>query len=254
MTDTRSNPPITVEICVDSIASAVAAARGGAHRLELCASLAEGGITPSAGMIATVRSLVSIPVYVMIRPRGGDFCYSAEEFSAMKRDIAIARQLRADGVVLGILNEDGGIDLARCRELRDCAQSMTLTFHRAFDVSRDLTRSLTDIISLGFDRLLTSGGEQKVEDAVPVIVRLRELASDRIALMIGSGVNSDNVQRLIVQTGVREVHASARHPEPGPMRYRNSRVSFATPPQSDYERIVADEAEVRKLVLAVSSL
>jgi len=190
---------------------------------------------------------------VMIRPRSGDFCYSAEEFSAMKRDIAIARQLRADGVVLGILNEDGGIDLARCRELIDCARPMNVTFHRAFDVSRDLTQSLPDIISLGFDRLLTSGGEQKVEDAIPVIVRLRELAVDRIALMIGSGVNSGNVQKLVVQTGVREVHASARHTEPGPMRYRSTKVSFASPSQSDYERAVADEDEVRKLVLAMSS-
>ncbi len=254
MTDPPNNSPITVEICVDSIASALAAARGGAHRLELCASLGEGGITPSAGMIATVRSLVSIPVNVMLRPRSGDFCYSAEEFSAMKRDIAIARQLRADGVVFGILNEDGGVDLARCRELLDCARPMSVTFHRAFDVSRDLDRSLTEIISLGFERLLTSGGEQKVEDATPVIARLRGLAADRIALMIGSGVNSGNVQRLVAQTGVREVHASARRVEPGPMRYRNTKVSFTSPPQSDYERTVTDEAEVRKIVLAASSL
>jgi copper homeostasis protein len=253
MTDTP-NPSITVEICVDSIASAVTAARAGAHRLELCASLAEGGITPSAGMIATVRSLVSIPVHVMIRPRGGDFCYSAEEFSAMKRDIAIAKQLRGDGVVFGILDEDAGIELDRCRELIDCAQSMSITFHRAFDVSRDLNQSLTDIISLGFDRILTSGGEQRVEDAIPVVARLRELASDRIALMIGSGVNSGNVQSLVAHTGVREVHASARRIEPGPMRYRNAKVSFTSPPQSDYERTVADETEVRKLVRAVCSL
>jgi copper homeostasis protein len=244
--------PLTVEICVDSIASSLAAARGGAHRLELCASLAEGGITPSAGMIATVRSLLSIPVHVMIRPRAGDFCYSAEEFSAMKRDIAIARQLKADGVVFGILAEDGSIDLARCRELLDCARPMSVTFHRAFDVSRDLTQSLTDIISLGFDRLLTSGGEQKVEDAIPVVVRLRNLASDRIALMIGSGINSGNVQRLVVQTGVREVHASARRIESGPMNYRNTKVSFTSASHSDYERTVTDEAEVRKLVRAVS--
>jgi copper homeostasis protein len=254
MTDTSTAPRITVEICVDSIASALAAARGGAHRLELCASLSEGGITPSAGMIATVRSLVSIPVHVMIRPRGGDFCYSPEEFSAMKRDIAIARQLRADGIVFGILNQDASIDLARCRELLDCARPMSATFHRAFDMSRDLTQSLTDLISLGFDRLLTSGGEQKVEDAIMVIASLRSLAADHIALIIGSGVNSDNVQRLIGQTGVREVHASARRIEPGPMRYRNTKVSLTSPPQFDCDRAVADEAEVRNLVRAVSSL
>jgi copper homeostasis protein len=254
MTDTPTNPPVTVEICVDSIPSALAAARGGAHRLELCASLAEGGLTPSAGMIATVRSLVSIPVHVMIRPRGGDFCYSAEEFSAMKRDIAIARQLKADGFVFGILNEEGGIDLARCRELVDCSRPMSVTFHRAFDVSRDLTQSLSDVISLGFDRILTSGGEQKVEDAIPVISGLRELASDRIALMIGSGVNSGNAQNLVLHTGVREVHASARRIEPGPMRYRNTKVRFTSPPQSDYERALADGAEVRELVQSVSAL
>jgi len=246
--------PIILEICVDSVHSALAAEHGGANRIELCSSLFDGGTTPSAGMIATIRHRVAIDLYVMIRPRGGDFCYTDDEFAAMKRDIATAKELRADGVVLGILNQDGDVDAARCRELLDDARPLKATFHRAFDMSRDLRQSLDDIIALGFDRVLTSGGEQKLQDAIPVIRRLRETTSNRIALMIGSGVNSGNVTELVSQTGVREVHASARHVEPSPMRYRNEKVRIGTFPEWEYERAVADEKEVRNLVRAISSI
>lgn len=249
----RLSHPVILEICVESVQSALAAERGGANRIELCSALFDGGITPSAGMIATVRSRVAIDLCVMIRPRGGDFCYSDDEFAAMKRDIAIAKQLRADGVVLGILNQDGGVDTARCRELLEHARPLKATFHRAFDMSRDLGHSLEEIIAMGFDRVLTSGGEQKVQDAIPVIRRLCELASNRIALMIGSGIRSGNVRALISQTGVREVHASARHVEPSPMRYRNERVRMGTLAEWEYQRAVVDEEEVRNLVRAISA-
>lgn len=245
--------PVVVEICVDSPQSAVAAARGGADRLELCGSLLDGGTTPSAGAIATVRNLVSIDLYVMIRPRGGDFFYSSDEFAAMKRDIAIAKQLRADGVVFGILTEDGKIDMARCRELIECARPLRVTLHRAFDMSCDLEQSLEDAVALQFDRILTSGGEQKVEDAIPAVSRLRELAADRVALMICGGIRSGNVQALLAKTGAREVHSSARRIEPSSMRYRNEGVSMGLMPGWEYQRAVADESEVRNLVQAASA-
>ncbi len=246
--------PITLEICVDSVQSALAAERGGANRIELCSSLFDGGITPSAGMIATVRNRVAIGLYVMIRPRGGDFCYTDDEFAAMKRDIAMAKELRADGVVLGILNQDAGVDVPRCRALLEYARPLKATFHRAFDMSRDLRQSLEDIIAVGFDRVLTSGGAQNVQDAIPVIRQLRQTAANRIALMIGSGIRSGNVRELLSQTGVREVHASARHIEPSPMRYRNEKVRKGTLPEWEYQRAEADEEEKRNLVRAISRI
>lgn len=244
---------VTLEICVDSPHSALAAERGGADRLELCASLFDGGTTPSAGMIATVRSLVKIDLCVMVRPRSGDFCYSADEFAAMQRDIAIAKQLRADGIAFGILNPNGTVDVTRCRQLLHHIRPLKATFHRAFDMSRDLPQSLEDIIALGFDRVLTSGGAQKVLDAIPVVRRLREIAENRIALMIGSGIRSDNARELILQTGVRELHASARHLEPSVMQYRNEKIRMGTLPDQEYQRAVVDEEEVRRLVRAIST-
>jgi len=252
--ETPASDPVILEICVDSPQSAVAAARGGANRIELCGSLFDGGTTPSAGMIATVRNLIKIDLRVMIRPRGGDFCYSADEFAVMKRDISLAKQLRADGIALGILNHDGAVDVPRCRELLEHARPLSATFHRAFDMTRDLTQSLEDVIAAGFDRVLTSGGEQKVQDAIPVVKHLRERASDRIAVMIGSGIRSGNVRELISQTGVREIHSSARRIEPSSMQYRNEKIRMGTLPESEYQRAVVDEEEVRNLVRAIASV
>jgi copper homeostasis protein len=243
--------PITLEICVDSPRSAEGAVRGGAHRIELCCALAEGGLTPSAGLIATVRAHVELDLYVMIRPRPGDFCYDPGEFAAMKHDIATAKELRANGVVFGILREEGSIDGPRCRELLDLARPLGTTFHRAFDMSRDLSKSLEEVIALGFDRVLTSGGEQKVQNAVTMVKLLREQAGDRIAVMIGSGINSANAAELMTQTGVREIHASARRIEPGPMLYRNKKIAMGGQAGREYEQAVADEEEVRKLVRAI---
>jgi len=144
--------------------------------------------------------------------------------------------------------------VARCRELLECARPLKVTFHRAFDMSRDLYQSLEDMIALGFDRVLTSGGEQRVQDAISVIRQLRETAANRIALMIGAGINAGNVRELISQTGVREVHASARHVEPSPMRYRNEKVRMGILPEWEYQRAVADEEEVRNLVHAISNI
>jgi copper homeostasis protein CutC len=149
---------IIVEVCVDSLESALAAERGGAGRVELCGSLVEGGVTPSAGLIATTRQKISIGLHVMIRPRAGDFCYTSVEFEVMRRDLLMAKQLGADGVVFGILDQDANVDIGRTRSLVDLAKPLPTTYHRAFDMSADLVRSLEHVAETGADRILTSGG------------------------------------------------------------------------------------------------
>jgi copper homeostasis protein len=246
---------ITLEVCVDSVASAIAAARGGAHRMELCASLIEAGITPSAGMIASVRQAVSIGLQVIIRPRASDFCYSDDEFQVMRRDVMMARQLGADGVVFGILDADGNVDTRRTAELAQFAAPMAVTFHRAFDLSRDLFASLRDLQSTGVHRVLTSGGRQTAAEGAETLERLVAAASGKIIVMAGGGIRDHNVASLIARTGVREIHAGLRSPVPSPMRYRNTEVSLSATKSSptnniDDEHFAVDERDVRSLLQA----
>jgi copper homeostasis protein len=240
--------PVILEICADSVESALAADHGGAHRIELCSDLLEGGVTPSAGLISTVRAKVALNLYVMIRPRGGDFCYSAAEFETMEQDVLLAKQLGANGIVFGILQEDGDIDIARTRCLVEIARPLKTTFHRAFDMSRELGRSLADVIAAGADRILTSGGEQKVEDGILTIAELMRGAARRIAIMVGGGITESNVQRIIAATGVREIHASARIHVPSPMRHRNDKISMGPAKGREYQRGVVLPEQVRRLV------
>jgi len=220
------NNSVLIEICVDSTESALAAERGGAHRVELCGDLLEGGITPSAGLIETVRQKVGISLHVIIRPRGGDFCYTSDEFESMKRDVSTAKQLGADGVVFGILKENGHVDTARTRCLVEMARPLNATFHRAFDMSADPKQALEDVIHAGIHRVLTSGGEQNAEDGMPAIASLVAAAKDRIAIMVGGGIRETNVRRIMVETGAREVHANVGHSVPSPMMYRNNKISL----------------------------
>jgi len=243
---------ILLEVCVDSIDSALAADRGGADRIELCSSLLEGGLTPSPGVISTVLGKVSLGVFVMIRPRGGDFCYSDDEFKAMEQDILTAKQLGADGVVFGILTEDGRVDVDPTQRLVNIARPLKVTFHRAFDMSRDLTESLEDLIRLRVDRVLTSGGEQNVELGQSMIANLQRQAKDRIIVMAGAGITENNVRQLVSITRVREIHASLKSALPGPMRYRNERISMGAIKGQEYERLVATEEKVRSLLAVLS--
>jgi copper homeostasis protein len=244
---------IHLEICLDSVESALAAFRGGAHRVELCSNLLEGGTTPSAGLIATVREKIPIELYVMIRPRGGDFCYSADEFQTMRRDILMARQMRADGVVLGILEETGDVDIERTRLLRELARPLKVTFHRAFDMSRDLKKSLEDVILAGVDRVLTSGGEQNVEAGGGPLAKLVSAARDRIVIMPGGGITETNVRRIIAETGAREMHASLQVPVSSQMKYRNEKVSMGAIPGREYQRFVVLEDRIRELLRAAEN-
>lgn len=203
---TTEDAPILVEACVDSVASAVAAERGGASRLELCAALFDGGTTPSAGMIAACTEAVSIPVFVMIRPRGGGFIYSEAERDVMRRDVVVARELGADGVAIGGLRPDGVIDLALVRRLVESAQDLGVTFHRAFDLTPDLEASLASLADAGVHRVLTAGGASTAADGVRTLAKLVRKADSRLTVMAGGGVREENVRTLVSVSGVREVH------------------------------------------------
>ncbi len=238
---------ISVEICVDSVASAIAAERGGAVRVELCSGLVEGGLTPSAGLIEMTRAAVSLGVHVLIRPRGGDFCYDAPEFDVMRRDIALAKQFGANGVVFGILDPNGNIDVGRTRQLVALARPLEVTFHRAFDMTADLSRALEDLCVAGVDRVLTSGAEQTAWEGRVAIARLVMQAQGRIAIMAGSGVKPENARALVEETGVRDIHAGLRSAVAGPMLFRNPRISMGSVAGREYERFAVLEENVRRL-------
>lgn len=243
---------VLVEVCVDSVASAIAAERGGAARIELCSGLIEGGITPSAGLMATVRAAVSIPFHVMIRPRGGDFCYDSAELDAMRRDIALAGRIGATGVVFGILDVDARVDVARTRELVALARPLEVTFHRAFDMSADLSRGLEDVCESGVVRLLTSGGEQTSLQGQGAIAELVKQARGRIVVMPGSGIKPENARGIVERTGAREIHVGLRSAVASPVSTRNARISMGSVSGREYQRFQVLEESVRSLCNAVA--
>jgi copper homeostasis protein len=203
-----------LEIAANSPASALAAQDGGAGRIELCTALELGGLTPSHGQIAKVRDGVRVPIHVLIRPRAGDFVYADVELDVMLHDIETSVALGCDGVVIGVLDGNGDVDVARCRTLIAATRGRDVTFHRAFDLSRDLSRSLEDIVALGCRRVLTSGARASAQAGAAAIRRLVEQAGERIVVMPGGGIDAGNVAALRRLTGAREFHASARRPRP----------------------------------------
>lgn len=222
-----------VEICANSAQSCVEAACGGAYRVELCAGIPEGGTTPSMGEVRAARRATEgtgLVINVIIRPRGGDFLYSALEIEAMKEDISALIEQGVDGVVFGCLTADGKVDIAICGELmaivNQAKRKVTTTFHRAFDVANDPAEALETIISLGFDRILTSGQEASAVEGAKLLAKLVEQAAGRIIIMPGCGVTEANVADLARKTGATEFHLSARHRVESQMVYRNDRVSM----------------------------
>ena len=215
---------MVIEICVDSVAGAMAAQTGGANRVELCDNLLEGGTTPSAGCIKVARQNLRIGLQIIIRPRGGDFLYSDQEFSVMREDVEIAKQLGADGVVLGLLTASGDVDKTRTEELVSLARPMNVTFHRAFDMCRDAESALEDLITLGIDRVLTSGQEASCVEGLELLSMLQKQAARRIVVMPGGGITARNVRRIVDATGVSEIHLSARTSAESGMSFRNTRV------------------------------
>jgi copper homeostasis protein len=201
-------PNVLLEICAISLDFAVAAQRAGADRVEICRDLACGGVTPEASLLAAAREHLQLPIHVLIRPRAGDFCYSADEFQVMRQDIEIARQLRMDGVVLGLLDRKSQIDVARTRELVEAARPLRVTFHRAFDQSDLGQQALEAVIQTGAERLLTSGGGATAAEGLDALARLVDGAKGRIIVMPGGGITAANVLRIVRATSAREIHGS----------------------------------------------
>jgi copper homeostasis protein len=244
---------IVFEACVDSVESAVAAQEGGADRVELCADLLEGGCTPSAGTVKLTRKRLTIGMHVIVRPRGGDFCYSEAEFQAMGIDVDLAREAGAEGVVIGILREDGTVDAERTGELVRRARPMAVTFHRAFDMPREPFEALEALVALGIERVLTSGQEATAFEGADLIAELVSRAAGRIIVMPGGGITERNAARIVARTGVREVHAASFSPVDGAMRYRNPRCFMGgelRPPE--FGLSVTEAARIRALVGALS--
>ena len=198
---------ILIEAAVESLESALAAEANGADRLEVCASLRNGGTTPNLKLIAAVLDKTQLPVVVMIRPHGGDFVYSDDELAAMKHDIADVKKMGVAGIVSGILTADASVDVERTRILVNAAAGLPVTFHRAFDSVQDLPHALEQLIGLGVSRILTSGGAATALEGAPVISALVSQAGDRVVIIAGGGVRDNNVRELVTRTGVREIHA-----------------------------------------------
>ncbi len=215
--------PYTLEISVETLERALAAERGGAHRIELCRELSQGGLTPDAELLRSVREMVRIPIFPMIRPRAGDFAFSDAEYAAMQRDIEVAKRLGADGLVFGILRREGQVDVQRTRQLVESARPLPVTFHRAIDVSADIYKALADVMQTGAARVLTSGGAATAPEGAGCLAKLVQAASGRIVVMPGCGITTSNLAQIAKSTGASEFHAGlssvVRNDDPGELDF-----------------------------------
>lgn len=236
-----------LEICANSYTSALAAQNGGAHRVELCENMTEGGTTPSYAQIKLCKERLNIQVWPIIRPRGGDFLYSDDEFDLMKEDINICKTLNCDGVVLGILLANGEIDVKRCAELIELAKPMPVAFHRAFDMSNNLEKALEDLIELGFVRVLTSGGSNSAFEGIQIIAKLVEQAAGRIEIMPGAGINPSNIAAIATKTKAKNFHSSARIAIKSKMEFRNQLTKMGNI-EDEYQYQQTSAALVKQMV------
>ncbi|MDP8244495.1 MAG: copper homeostasis protein CutC [Candidatus Hinthialibacter antarcticus] len=247
--------PFALEVIVNSVQSARAAQAGGADRLEICDNLVEGGTTPSAGMIKRIRAAVEIPIQIMVRPRGGDFCYSADELGVMMYDIETAHYLKADGVVIGLLKPDGSIDVENTKALIEQARPLKVTFHRAFDMTSNPDHALDQLIEMGVDILLTSGLENKALDGVKNITRFVERAGGSLRIMAGSGVNENNAAQIINATGVRDIHVSCRTQTASLMQYKNPNIQMGGSYTIDeYSLNLTDKEKIQRVKKILSTI
>jgi len=244
------NHPVLLEICANSATSALAAQDGGAARIQLCENLHDGGTTPSHGDILLARKLLHIKLYTLIRPRGGDFLYTDLEYQIMTADLRYCIEAGCDGIVTGILNADGTIDKERCGELVRMAKQwgMGVTFNRAFDMCCDLYQALEDIIEIGCERILTSGGKSTAMEGASIIAKLIEKAAGRITVMPGSGVSEPNIADLVYFTKATEVHSSARGRTESKMIYKNDHIVMGDNYGDEYMIEATDAERVRTLL------
>jgi copper homeostasis protein len=241
-----------LEICAGDIDSVIAAAKGGAERVELCSALSDGGITPSIGFIKQALKVDGLKVHVLIRPRGGDFLYTKEEIAMMIDDIATCHELGVHGVVIGALTADGDIDFEACKRMVEVAGNMNITFHRAFDLCKDPIKSIDQIIELGCNRLLTSGQAASAEAGVELLHKLVEYANGRIVILAGGGVTPTNAAKILQQSGTNEIHASARSTVQSNMKYRLDGVSMGAADVDEYSRKTTDVKIVTQIKRAIS--
>lgn len=233
-----------IEIATSDFVTTQSAVNGGADRIELCANLAEGGTTPSYGIIKQCRETFSVSLYPIIRPRGGDFLYTDDEFEIMLQDVKLCKQLGCDGMVIGLLNKDGSIDMKRTSVLIEAAYPLGVTFHRAFDRCKDPFRALEQLIDIGCERILTSGQKPSVVDGVDLVAELNKNAADRIIIMPGSGVRKENIKMLAAKTGCTEFHSSLRGKENTQMEFIHE--AFKDSEESFMNNAI-DEEEVKAL-------
>ncbi|GAB3912338.1 copper homeostasis protein CutC [Larkinella knui] len=236
-----------IEICAFSLESCLIAQASGAARIELCGGAGEGGTTPSYGLIELARQQISIELYVMIRPRGGDFLYNATELAVMRRDIETAKQAGADGVVFGLLNADGTVDEEQTTELVQLASPLPVTFHRAFDLTRDPLEALEAVIRTGAQRILTSGQQASAEAGIPLLRQLAEQAGNRIEIMAGAGVTATNAARLAA-SGVHALHLTGKKVMNSGMKYRHPGVPMASVALGEYEWLSTDSELIKKVI------
>ncbi|MCF2489641.1 copper homeostasis protein CutC [Dyadobacter sp. CY347] len=242
---------MTIEVCAYSLESCINAQAGGAGRIELCGGLGEGGTTPSAGLIELVRQHIDIDIFVMIRPRGGDFVYDIFEEEIMRKDIDLAKKLGANGVVLGILTSDGQVDVARTKSLVEHAKPMKVTFHRAFDLTPDPIKALKAVIETGAERILTSGQKPNAVEGIALLEQLAKEAGDSIEIMAGAGVNHNNAAQLAA-AGVHSLHLTAKAFRPGRQKYFPADISMAGGIPDEHSVMYADLALVEAIVQVVS--
>lgn len=237
-----------LEVIAFSIESCSTIERAGAHRIELCDNPGEGGTTPSYGFIKAAREKVSIDLFPIIRPRGGDFLYNDDEFRIIQKDIQVCKELHCSGVVIGLLKKDGTVDTARTQQLVELAYPMEVTFHRAFDRVRDAQQALEDVIQTGCNRILTSGLHPTVSDGKTVLQQLVQQARGRIAIMPGSGLRASNIAQIAQHTGATEFHTSARVAQGSHMEYINENMG------EELQYMISDSNEIEASLKALRAL
>lgn len=243
-----------IEIAANSLASALAAFRAGADRIELCSNLELGGTTPGPGTLIASREKLSIPIHVLVRPRAGDFVYQSSEIEEMKRTIQFCREIKIEGIVMGFLTPEGKVDRELTLQMADHAEGMDLTFHRAFDQVLDQEEALETIIELGFDRILTSGGMPTVPEGIRQIANLIRQADERIIIMPGGGINNFNFKDVVEHTGAREFHMSAKKVIKSPVEFRPRRDLINAQDIHPYNYILSNEEKIRNVTEQLKEL